>query len=678
MKLKSYACGEWFTSESDGVELKDASTGELVATCTSDGLDFGKMAKYAREVGGPALRKMSFHTRAILLKKMANALVEFKREFYDLSYQTGATKGDTWVDVDGGLGTLFVYSSKGRRELPDEPFYVDGDTEKLSKNGTFVGRHIMVPRQGFALHINAFNFPCWGMLEKIAPSLLAGLPSIVKPATATAQVTEAVVKRIIESKILPEGALQLICGRTGDLFDHMNCQDMVSFTGSANTALYLSSHKNIREKSIPFTAECDSLNASLLGPDAGPDTPEFELFLKEVVREMTVKAGQKCTAIRRIILPREFKDDFQSALLAKLEKTTIGDPRSEGVRMGPLADLSQRVEVIERVSELSQECEIVLDGREEFDPIGCDYKDGAFIKPSVLYCDKPLEANLVHSVEAFGPVSTILPYDTIADGIKLANMGGGSLVSSLFSYDKDVITKAVMGIGAYHGRLCIIDRDSAAESTGHGSPMPHMKHGGPGRAGGGEELGGIRSVKHYLQRVAIQGSPDVLTNVTNRWTTGSKENELDVHPFRKNFNEIQIGDTLTTGEREVTLADVSHFAEFTGDNFYAHTDENAAAANPFFEGKVAHGYLQLSFAAGLFVDPAPGPVLANYGLTDLNFVQPVYPGDVMKVRLVCKQKTVRKEAVFGEVRWDVTITNQGGDVCANYELLTLNERIGDD
>ena len=606
------------------------------------------------------------------------ALGEFKTEFYDLSYQTGATKGDTWIDVDGGLGTMFVYSSKGRRELPDEPFYVDGDVETLSKKGSFLGRHIMVPRQGFALHINAFNFPAWGMLEKIAPSFLAGMPSIVKPATGTAQVTEAVVRRIIETGILPEGSLQLICGRTGDLFDHMTCQDMVSFTGSASTAQYLSQHKTIRENSIPFIAECDSLNASVLGPDAGPDTPEFALYIKEVVREMTVKAGQKCTAIRRIIVPRDYAKVVEAALKDKLIKTTIGDPRAEGVRMGALADLGQRAEVIERIKELSQEADIVLDGRVAFQPIGADYKSGAFIKPTLLYCDKPLDAKIVHSVEAFGPVSTILPYDTIEDGIKLANMGEGSLVSSIFSYDKSVITKAVMGIGAYHGRLCIIDRDSAAESTGHGSPMPHMKHGGPGRAGGGEELGGIRAVKHYMQRVAIQGSPDVLTSVTNRWTTGSKENELEVHPFRKNFNEIQIGDTLNTASREVTLEDVSHFAEFTGDNFYAHTNEEAAAANPFFDGKVAHGYLQLSFAAGLFVDPAPGPVLANYGLTDLNFTQPVYPGDIIKVKLVCKQKTVRKGAIFGEVRWDVTIINQDGDVCANYELLTLNERIGDD
>ncbi len=674
MKLQSYACGEWHTSVDDGAPVFDASTGEEITRVSSAGLNFKEMLDYGRRVGGPALREMTFHERAIMLKELALALGEFKDELYDLSYKTGATKADTWVDVDGGISTFFVYSSKGRRELPDQPHYVDGDTEMLSREGTFLGQHIMVPRRGVAVHINAFNFPVWGMMEKLAPTFLAGVPAIVKPASGTAYLTERAVRRLVESGKMPEGALQLISGRPGDLFDHLTCQDVVTFTGSASTARKLQSHPILTEKSVPFIAECDSLNATILGNDADKSSPEFDLFIKEVAREMTVKAGQKCTAIRRVIVPRALAKDVKEALVTRLAKTVVGDPRTDGVRMGPLVDLGQRKEVLERIAELSAECDMVLDGTQPFNVVGADYDKGAFIKPTVLYCDQPLNGVKVHDTEAFGPVSTIMPYETLDEAIELANMGEGSLVASLFTYSPEVVRGVVMGVGAYHGRLVVIDRTSAGESTGHGSPLPHMKHGGPGRAGGGEEQGGIRAVKHYMQRVAVQGSPDVLTTVSDRWITGSHETKMDVHPFRKNFDEIKVGDTLHTKPRTVTLEDIEHFANFTGDTFYAHMDEEAAEANPFFGARVAHGYLLLSFAAGMFVDPAPGPVLANYGLNNLSFQKPVFPNDTIHVRLTCKQRTIRMAQDFGEVRWDVTITNQDGEVCANYELLTLNER----
>lgn len=672
MKLQSFAEGDWYSSGAAGQQLCDASTGELVAEISSDGLNFEGMTRYARDVGGPGLRKFTFHERALMLKEIALYLGKFKDEFYELSYKTGATKSDSWVDIDGGLSTLFVYSSKGRRELPNDHVLVDGAVEQLSRNGTFLGQHVMVPLQGVAIHINAFNFPVWGMLEKLAPTLIAGMPAIVKPASSTAYLTEAVVKRIIESGILPEGALQLISGSAGDVLDHVTCQDVVSFTGSADTARYLVNHPKVISESTSFIAETDSLNASILGPDAGPDTEEFALFVKEVAREMTVKAGQKCTAIRRTIVPAEYLDAVAEALCARLKKTKVGDPRSEDVRMGPLASRAQRNEVVSKIDELAEECDVLLDGRTPFEPVGADYKSGAFVAPTVLVCRDPAASARVHAVEAFGPVTTLVPYTGFQQAITLANRGEGSLVASLFTHDANVAREALLGIGAYHGRLYVVDRTSAGEATGHGSPLPHMKHGGPGRAGGGEELGGILGVKHYMQRVAIQGSPDVLTAISHRWVPGSSESTDERHPFRKNFAEIQIGDTIRTGSREVSLEDIEHFASFTGDTFYAHMDEEAAAANPFFGRRVAHGYLMLSFAAGLFVDPAPGPVLANYGLNSLSFMQPLYPGDTMRVRLTCKEKVARLGNDFGEVRWDVTIFNQNDDICATYELLTLN------
>jgi len=672
MILGSFAAGKWHRPESGGVPLYDASTGDVVAECSSDGLDFAGMAAYAREKGGPALRSLTFHERALLVKDIAQLLNEHKDEFYDLSYKTGATKADTWVDVDGGISTLFVYSSKGRRELPNDYVLVDGDVERLSRGGTFLGQHVMVPLQGVAVHINAFNFPVWGMLEKLAPALIAGVPAIVKPASATAYLTEAVVKRIIEAGILPDGVLQLICGSTGDLLDHMTCQDVVSFTGSADTAAKLSNHPVLRRENTSFIAETDSLNASILGSDVLPGSEEFNLFVKEVAREMTVKAGQKCTAIRRAIVPQEQLEAVAVALKERLQKVTVGDPRQEGIRMGALASQGQRSEVIERIGELATECDIILDGRDVFDV----NQPGAFVAPTLLVCRDPLTKTLVHAVEAFGPVSTLMPYGSFDEAIALANKGKGSLVSSLFTRDAETARKALLGIGAYHGRLYVVDRTSAGEATGHGSPLPHMKHGGPGRAGGGEELGGIRGVKHYMQRIAVQGSPDVLTAVTHRWVPGSTETDCKPHPFRKNFAEIQIGDTIHTAPRSVTMEDIEHFANFTGDTFYAHMNEEAAAANPFFGKRVAHGYLMLSFAAGLFVDPDPGPVLANYGLNNLSFMQPLFPGDDMKVRLTCKEKVARIGSDYGEVRWDVEITNQDDVVCATYELLTLNAQPG--
>lgn len=673
MILGSFAEGQWHTPV-DGRDILDAVTGNRIAKISSDGLDFGAMLKYARTIGGPALRKMTFHERALMLKALATKLNEFKAEFYDLSYATGATKSDTWIDVDGGFGTLFTYSSKARIELPDEPFFPEGNTERLSRGGTFLGQHVMVPLRGVAVHINAFNFPCWGMLEKLAPTLIAGVPAIVKPASGTAYLTERMVRRMVESGILPDGAVQLVCGSVGDMFEHLDCQDSVSFTGSATTGLMLSQHPTVVQNAVRFISEQDSLNSSILGPDVTPESPEFGLFVKEVVNEMTAKAGQKCTAIRRAIVPQNLVEPVGDALKAQLGNVVIGNPRLKEVRMGALANMGQRKEVYDRITEMAEENEILCGGTGEIDLRDADYAKGAFAAPTLMYCDKPFEKLKAHSIEAFGPVSTIMPYDTVDDAITLANMGEGSLVASLFTHDNNVARDVVMGAGAYHGRLAIINRDSAEESTGHGSPMPHLKHGGPGRAGGGEELGGIRGVMHYMQRVAVQGSPDVITAVTNKWTTGSVETVDTAHPFRKNFNEIQLGTTLHTKARTITLEDIEHFAHFTGDTFYAHMDEEAAAANPFFGKRVAHGYLLLSFAAGLFVDPAPGPVLANYGLSDLQFMQPVYPGDTIKVRLVCKSKKGRPGQDYGEVRWDVTITNQDDDVCANYELLTLNAR----
>jgi len=671
MQLESFVAGTWRAGAQVGVALRDATTGTVIAHASADGLDFRAMLHHAREVGGPNLRKLTFHERAGLLKSLAKTLGDLKEEFYTLSYSTGATKGDSWVDIDGGIGTLFVYASKGTRELPNSQVYVDGAVEGLSKTGTFLGQHVCVPLEGAAIQINAFNFPVWGMLEKLAPALLAGVPSIVKPATATSYLTERVVRRIIESDILPEGALQLICGSIGDLFDHLDCQDSVSFTGSASTARTLKQHSAIVSNAVRFTAETDSLNSSILGPDAGVGSAEFDLFVREVVREMTVKAGQKCTAIRKAIVPREWIPDLVDAMRAALGKIVVGDPRLEQVKMGPLASLGQRREVREQLARLEREAEVVCGGAQSIEPMGADSDKGAFMPPTLLYCRDAASAREIHAVEAFGPVCTIVPYDDLDSAIKLARRGGGSLAGSVFTADDRVAARLVLGLAPFHGRVLVVNRHCAQESTGHGSPLPHLVHGGPGRAGGGEEMGGIRGVLHYMQRTAVQGTPDVMSAVTGRWVKGSRELDPGVHPFRKPFSALQIGDTFNSAEREVTLDDIERFAELSGDKFYAHMDEAAARRNPLFGGRVAHGYFLISAAAGLFVDPPYGPVLANYGIDGLRFTKPVKPGDRIKVRLTCKEKSLRADKGYGEVRWDAEITNQSGESVASYDVLTM-------
>ncbi|TVO70230.1 phenylacetic acid degradation bifunctional protein PaaZ [Sedimenticola selenatireducens] len=666
MRLKSYACGAWIEGEGKGVVLKSAITGEPVAEISSKGIDYAAMLKYGREVGGPALRALSFHQRAIKLKELGLYLQERKEEFYELSKATGATRSDSWIDIEGGTGTLFAYSSKGRRELPNGQIYIDGNPEILSRKGTFVGQHVYLPLEGVAIHINAFNFPCWGMLEKLAPTFIAGVPSIIKPASQTAYLTELMVQRIIESGILPEGSLQLISGSVGDLLDHVTCQDAVTFTGSASTGLMLRQHPAIINNSVRFTMEADSLNSSILGLDAEPGTEEFDLYIKEVVREMTVKCGQKCTAIRRAIVPRHLAHAVIDALKVRLDRVIVGNPDDEGVTMGALASSDQCAEVRDRVGELTNSCDIVYG-----DPASSASDGGAFLKPILLYCDQPLTSPEVHKIEAFGPVSTVVPYGDVAEAVQISRMGQGSLVSSIFTYDDEFAKAMVMGLGAWHGRLLIANRDCAKESTGHGSPLPYLIHGGPGRAGGGQEMGGIRGVLHYMQCVALQGSPSTLSAVTDKWIPGARRIEDTVHPFRKTIEELRIGEGIISDTRVITLDDIEHFAEFSGDKFYAHMDEEAAKANPFFEGRVAHGYFIVSAAAGLFVDPAPGPVLANYGLENLRFLTPLNPGDSIQVTFTCKQKVPRVNEEYGEVRWDCQVKNQHGDLVATYDVLTL-------
>ena len=671
MKLGNLAQDRWIEGDGTGKALSSAVTGEPIVNITSDGLDFRAMLEHARNVGGTNLRKMTFHERGDMLKSLAQYLMEQKKAFYALSTETGATRADSWIDIDGGISTLFVFSSKARREMPNDHVYLDGPPEQLSRNGTFIGQHIYTPKLGAAVHINAFNFPVWGMLEKLAPTLAAGVPAIVKPASSTAYLTELAVRSIIESGILPPGSLQLICGGVGDLFDHLNCQDTIAFTGSKTTAEKLQQHPRVVSESVAFTAETDSLNASILGLDAVPGTPEFDLYIKEVVREMTSKAGQKCTAIRRIIAPASIASELVDALSTALGQVRVGNPANKEVGMGALASLGQREEVRARVGDLAAEADIVFGGSDDFEVVDADARKGAFFMPTLLHCQKPMGSTAVHSVEAFGPVSTVLPYGTLDEAIELARMGEGSLAGSIITNDNGVARELVLGTAAYHGRMLVVNRHCADESTGHGSPLPHLVHGGPGRAGGGEEMGGIRGIKHYMQRTAIQGSPETLSVIGHRWTRGADEKDPGAHPFRKTFEQLELGDTFRSELREVSLDDINHFAEFTGDTFYAHMDEEAAASNPFFEGRVAHGYLIVSFAAGLFVDPDFGPVLANYGIDDLRFITPLNHGDSMRVRLTCKQKTLRGDTGYGEVRWDTEITNQDDEIVAQYDVLTM-------
>jgi oxepin-CoA hydrolase/3-oxo-5,6-dehydrosuberyl-CoA semialdehyde dehydrogenase len=666
--LRSYVAGGWYAPE-DGAPLHDAVTGEEVARISSAGIDMAAALRHGRTVGGPALRELTFHQRAALLKALGSHLREHRDELYALSARTGATLGDSKFDVDGGIGVVLTYAGKGRRELPNDTIYVDGDVEPLGRGGTFLGQHVCSSLLGVAVQVNAFNFPVWGPLEKFAPAFLAGVPSLVKPASQTAYLTARLAELIVDSGLLPEGTLQLVAGSAGDLLDHVTPQDVVSFTGSAATARTLRTHPAIVRHAVRFNAEADSLNCSILGPDAIPGSPEFDLFVKQLVTEMTVKAGQKCTAIRRALVPAGVLDDVVAATSERLAKVTVGNPASEGVRMGALASLEQREEVRRSLKALSDAATIVFGDPEHVDVVDADAQRGAFISPVLLRADDPDRAE-PHEVEAFGPVSTLLPYTSTEHVIELAARGAGSLAGSVVSGDARFARDVVLGVAPWHGRLLVLDAEDAKESTGHGSPLPALVHGGPGRAGGGEEMGGIRGVLHHMQRTAVQASPAVLAAITGRWVPGAPRQE-GVHPFRKSLAELRLGDSVVAGPRTVTLEDVAHFAEFTGDTFYAHTDEAAAMANPLFGGIVAHGYLVVSFAAGLFVSPEPGPVLANYGLENLRFLTPVKPGDSLTVSLTAKQITPRMDADYGEVRWDADVTNGEGKSVAKYDVLTL-------
>ncbi|MGI5129649.1 phenylacetic acid degradation bifunctional protein PaaZ [Pseudonocardia sp. CA-107938] len=650
--LRSYVSGGWHTPAEEGRPLHDATTGAEIARISSAGIDFAAMLDHGRRVGGPALRALTFHQRAALLKALATHLREQREELYAVSAQTGATKGDSKFDVDGGIGVLFSYASMGKRELPNDTVYVDGPVVPLSRGGTFVAQHVATPLHGVAVQVNAFNFPVWGPLEKFAPAFLAGVPSVVKPASPTAFLTAKLTELIVDSGLLPEGTWQFVAGSLGDTFDHLTGQDLVSFTGSAATAATLRAHPVIVRNGVRFTAEADSLNFSALGPDAEPGTPEFDLYVGQLVTEMTVKAGQKCTAIRRAFVPAQHVDAVVAAASAKLAETPIG----------ALASLEQREEVRRSIKALSDAGRIAYEGEQPDGP-------GAYQAPVLLVGDP--ERAEPHEVEAFGPVSTVLPYESTAQLIDYAARGLGSLAGSVVTGDRAFAREVVLGVAPFHGRVLVLTQADAQESTGHGSPMPQLVHGGPGRAGGGEEMGGIRGVLHHMQRTAVQGDPDTLTAITGRWVTGSQRAVGDVHPFRKDLSRLAIGDTIVAGPRTVTQEDVEHFAEFTGDTFYAHMDAEAAAANPLFGERVAHGYLIVSLAAGLFVDPDPGPVLANFGVDNLRFLTPVKFGDALTVTLTCKQITPRDTADYGEVRWDADVTRQDGQSVARYDVLTL-------
>ncbi|HKP99421.1 MAG TPA: phenylacetic acid degradation bifunctional protein PaaZ [Actinomycetes bacterium] len=668
--VSSYVRDAWHTANDEGVVVLDASTGEPVGRVSSTGVDVAAMVEHARRVGGPGLRELTFHQRAAALKRLAVYLRERRDGLYEQSARTGATVGDAVVDVDGGIGALFVYSSKGRRELPNDVLYVDGQPEPLGRGGTFVGQHVYSSRPGVAVFIDAFNFPVWGMLEKLAPAVLAGIPAIVKPATQTAYVTELAFRHMVESGALPPGSIQLLCGGVGDLLDHLTGQDTIAFTGSAVTARRLRGHPTVIGEAVRFNAEADSLNCSILGPDAAPGTEEFDLFVGEVVRELTQKTGQKCTAIRRSLVPADQAGAVVDALSERLAEVRVGDPRDPATTMGPLVSREQLAEVEAAVARLGRGAEVVLGGQGKLELTSGDPDRGAFLAPTVLRASSP-EAPVLHSVEAFGPVTAVLGYRDAGHAVELAALGRGSLVGSVVTHDPGFARQVVAGLAPYHGRLLVLDRDNAGESTGHGAPLPHLVHGGPGRAGGGEELGGIRAVLHLMQVTSISASPAMVTAVTGRWTPGAPTTGDATHPFRRHFEELRVGETLRTPSRTVTLEDIERFADLSGDRFYAHMDEAAAKANPFFDGRVAHGYFVVSAAAGLFVDPDPGPCLANYGLERLRFLKPVYPGDTLTVSLTCKQKTARDGEDYGEVRWDVAVENQDAEKVATYDVLTL-------
>ena len=673
MQLQNYAGGKWVKGKGDGETLLDASTGDFIATASSEGLDFSDMMHYARTVGGPPLRKMTFHQRGNMLKALALYLTERKEAFYQISYKTGATKTDSWIDIDGGIGNLFSYASL-RRQFPNQPFHVEGEPIGLSKGGSFVGHHILVPKEGVAIHINAFNFPVWGMLEKIAVNLLAGVPAIVKPATMTSYLTEAVFREMIQSGILPEGAVQLICGSARGILDHVTYQDVLTFTGSAKTGKMLKSHPRIVSESVPFNLEADSLNGMMLGEDAVPGTEEFNIFIKEVRKEITVKAGQKCTAVRRILVPEKLVEDVGIALGKALSETVIGDPRKEGVRMGPLAGINQRDDVMTNLDILLKDSEILY-GYPHQPVEGLDFFKGAFMQPVLLLNDKPFKKTSTHSVEAFGPVSTLIPYKNMDEAIELSRMGKGSLCSSITTANDDIARDYILGTASHHGRILVFNRHCAKESTGHGSPMPMLVHGGPGHAGGGEEMGGKRGVLHYMQRTAIQGSPTTITHITQSYQPGGKYKDPGEHVFRKYFEDLEVGDTVITHKRTITEADIINFANVSWDHFYAHTDTTSLDGTIFTE-RVAHGYFILSAAAGLFVDPGKGPVLLNYGLEECRFTKPVYAGSTIGVRLTVKEKAEQdkktpEDIAKGIVKFFVEVYDETNETVAVATILTM-------
>lgn len=687
IKLENYLTGKWIKGDGDGKQLFNAVTGEPIATATTQGLDFKSMTDYARRVGNPALRKMTFHQRGNMLKALALHLRNHLDKFYTISYKTGATKADSWVDIEGGIGNLFANASL-RRKYPDEVFCIDGESHNLSKNNTFMGTHILVPKEGAAIHINAFNFPVWGMLEKIAVNLLAGMPAIVKPATITSYLTEAVVKEIIASKILPEGALQLICGSAGDMLDHVTSQDVISFTGSASTGLMLKSNPKILRANTPFNMEADSLNCIVLGEDTTPDKPEWDIFVKEIRKEMTLKAGQRCTGVRRIFVPENKMDDMLKAITSSLSQTVIGNPLNEKVRMGSLAGQSQRKEVKEQVQKLLASSQIIYGSLDSVEVLDADSNKGAFMSPVLLMNEKPFAAKEAHEVEAFGPVSTLMPYKNLDEAITLSKLGKGSLVTTIVTADYAIAKKYVIEAATHHGRILVLNNECAKENTGHGSPLPLLVHGGPGRAGGGEEMGGLRGVKHYLQRTALQGSPTTITAITNVYQQNAKGKDPGKHPFKKYFEELQIGDQIITEKRIITSEDIDRFADLSGDHFYAHI-KTTDFTGTMFEQQVAHGYFMISIAAGLFVDSyEKNPVLLNYGIDELRFTKPVYPGSEIHIRFTCKEKLpsdrriVEKPEDFkrgddiekGIVKWLVEFIDETNEVTGVATILTMVQR----
>lgn len=674
MNISNYILGAWTPFSGEGIPQYNSVTGDLISMVGSEGLDYSAMYDYATTKGGKVLRKMTFQERGRMLKALAFFLMDRKEKYYEISYRSGATRLDSWIDIEGGIGTLFAYASL-RRQFPDKPFHVEGAAVRLSKENGFIGHHILTPKPGVAVHINAFNFPIWGMLEKLSCAWMGGMPAIVKPSEITSYITEAMVRDIIDSGIVPEGSLQLVCGNGHGILMPAGMNDVIAFTGSAATGKKLKALPHLIENSVPFHIEADSLNAIILGRDAVPGSPEFDLLIKEVRKEVVTKTGQKCTAIRRIIVPAEMTGEVQQALAKELSKTKIGDPQAEGVRMGALVSREQLKRVKEQVQWLAQKTPIVYGDLEQFELTAANREKGAFMPPIVMLNERPFEYTDTHNVEAFGPVCTIMPYDTLEQAIELANMGKGSLVSTIVTYDETIMQDYIYGAAAYHGRILILNRDSAKESTGHGSPMPLMMHGGPGRAGGSEELGGIRGVLHYMQRTAIQGHPTAISKVTGVYQQGAAPTETQIHPFRKHFEDLQVGDTLTTAKHTVSEADISNFANVSGDNFYAHMDATSLEGTPF-TGRVAHGYFVLSKAAGLFVDARKGPVLLNYGLDECRFTKPVYPGMTIGVKFTCKEKIDQEkrsedDIAKGIVKWLVDVYDETGETVAIATILTM-------